>query len=79
MRFPPLPIQPLPPRLSMDGYADFVSEALLHSSPEHVARQKQIEERIAAPFRIPEDIPAAVPPLNPPILARRQKQRCPAR
>jgi len=43
----------------MDEYCDFVSESLRHADPELIARQKQIEERITEPFRIPEDLPSA--------------------
>jgi hypothetical protein len=41
---------PLPPRLSMDAYADFVEASLRDSNPVHAARQKALEERIRAPF-----------------------------
>jgi predicted nucleotidyltransferase len=40
------------PRLSMDAYAVFVSEAMSLSDPEKVARQKAIEEQITTPFRL---------------------------
>lgn len=43
---------PLPPRLSMDEYADFVEASLRESDPARVARQKELEERIRTPFRM---------------------------
>ena len=48
----PLTLNPLPPRLSMDEYADFVEASLRESNPAHAARQKELEERIRTPFRI---------------------------
>lgn len=45
-------LNPLPPRLSMDEYADFVEASLRESNPTRTARQKEFEERIGAPFRI---------------------------
>ncbi len=42
----------LPPRLSMDEYADFVGDSLREADPVCIARQKQIEERIRMAFRI---------------------------
>ena len=42
----------LPPRLTMDEYADFVEAALRESNPARAARQKELEERIRTPFRI---------------------------
>ncbi|MFZ4395943.1 MAG: hypothetical protein ACOYOU_10000 [Kiritimatiellia bacterium] len=45
--------EPLPPHLTMDEYVDFVSESLRHVSTANLAQQKQIEERIVRPFRIP--------------------------
>ena len=66
MKFPSLSIHPLPPRLTMDEYADFVSETLRHGDPERIARQKEIEERIVLPFRIPEGLPAAAHPRGSP-------------
>ena len=48
----PTTLNPLPPRLSMDEYADFVEASLRKSNPARVARQKEFEERIGKPFRI---------------------------
>lgn len=48
----PTPLTPLPPRLSMDEYADFVAVSLSESNPARVASQKELEERIRAPFRM---------------------------
>ena len=45
----------LPPRLSMDEYADFVEASLLRCDLSKAARQKEIEEQIQVPFRIPKD------------------------
>jgi hypothetical protein len=42
----------LPPRLSMDEYADFVEASLRDCNRLHAARQKEVEERIRKPFRI---------------------------
>lgn len=51
---------PMPPRLSMDEYADFVEAMLLEKDLVHVMRQKELEERIRKPFRISEDAPADI-------------------
>ena len=48
----PTTLNPLPPRLSMDEYADFVESSLRESNPTHTARQKELEKRIRASFRI---------------------------
>jgi len=48
----PTTLNPLPPRLSMDEYADFVEASLRESNPARAARQKEFEERIGKPFRI---------------------------
>ena len=48
---------PLPPRLSMDEYADFVEASLRVCDGAQVARQKAIEERIRAPFRMVDETP----------------------
>jgi hypothetical protein len=50
-------LNPLPPRLSMDEYADFVEASLRESDPARVARQKALEERIRVPFRLASDTP----------------------
>lgn len=48
----PKTLPPLPPRLSMDEYADFVEASLREADPARVARQKEMEERIRTPFRM---------------------------
>jgi len=48
----PLMSGPLPPRLSMDQYADFVEDSLRNCDPVRAARQKEMEERIRTPFRM---------------------------
>jgi hypothetical protein len=45
---------PWPPRLSMDEYASFVERSLRDCDAGRAARQKDLEERIRAPFRIEE-------------------------
>ncbi|MCX6995914.1 MAG: hypothetical protein NTV49_02235 [Kiritimatiellaeota bacterium] len=42
----------LPPRLSMDEYADFVEASLRAGDQARAARQKELEERITTPFRM---------------------------
>ena len=49
--FPPIPT-PLPPRLSMDEYVDFVEASLRDCNRAHATRQKEVEERIRTPFRM---------------------------
>ena len=51
---------PLPPRLSMDEYADFVEASLRECDRARATRQKEIEERIRVPFRISGDTPPAL-------------------
>jgi hypothetical protein len=51
-------LNPPPPRLSMDEYADFVEASLRESNMARVARQKELEERVRMPFRITGDNPA---------------------
>ena len=41
---------PLPPRLSMDEYVDFVEAAVRLVDPVMAVQQKKIEERIRTPF-----------------------------
>ena len=43
--------EPLPPRLSMDEYADFIETNLSYSNHKKIARQKEIEKKIKIPFR----------------------------
>ena len=38
----------------MDEYADFVEASLRECNRAHATRQKEVEERIRAPFRISE-------------------------
>lgn len=52
MKLHNLDTQPLPPRLTMDQYADFIAANLRDQDLESVAKLKDIEERIAKPFRI---------------------------
>ena len=52
----------LPPQLSMDEYADFVEASLQDADPARATRQKEIEERIKAPFRIVSDPGGENPP-----------------
>ncbi len=47
--------EPLPPRLTMDEYCEWVMDTVCRMSPAHIARQKAIEKRIAVPFCFPED------------------------
>lgn len=51
MKRSPTTLIPLPPRLSMDEYADFVEASLRESNPIRAARQKALEERIMTQFR----------------------------
>ena len=53
----PLVSSPLPPRLSMDQYADFVEAFLRDADPARAARQKELEKRIRTPFRMGSDTP----------------------
>ena len=41
----------------MDEYADFVEASIKAANPAHAARQKELEERIMAPFRISGETP----------------------
>ena len=54
----PITLNPLPPRLSMDEYADFVEASLRESDIFRVAQQKKLEEKIRMPFRITGANPA---------------------
>lgn len=42
----------LPPRLTMDEYAEFIFENMAHCDLELAAKQKEIEEQILKPFQI---------------------------
>ena len=44
---------PLPPRLSMDAYVDFVDASFLHRDVAKALKQKALEERIERRFSIP--------------------------
>lgn len=46
---------PLPPRLSMDAYADFVAAHWSRCNVEQMRRQKEMEKQIDKPFCIPSD------------------------
>jgi len=46
---------PRPPRLSMDEYADFVSQNLQTRRRDLVERQKSIEEQITARFDLSDE------------------------
>jgi hypothetical protein len=48
---PSIPLS-LPPRLSMDEYADFVEASIRESNPALAAKQKHIEKQIREPFRM---------------------------
>ena len=52
-------LTPFPPRLSMDEYADFVEAALQTSNRIRAGQQKELEERVRIPFRMPDDNPIA--------------------
>ena len=52
----------LPPRLSMDEYADFVEASLRQCDRARATLQKEIEERIRMPFRMEEDQPSTHAP-----------------
>ena len=54
MNYPPKGWNVLPPRLSMDEYADFVEASVRGCDRAHATRQKKIEERIRSPFRMSE-------------------------
>jgi len=55
----PMILNPLPPRLTMDEYADFVEAALQTSDRIRAVRQKELEERVRMPFRMPGNKPIA--------------------
>ena len=44
---------PLPPRLSMDAYADFVAANWKSGNMEQMRRQKDLEKQIDKPFCMP--------------------------
>jgi hypothetical protein len=52
----------LPPRLTMDAYAELVAETVRAAGAARIARQKAIEERVLKPFRFPDDIADAGSP-----------------
>ncbi len=45
-----------PPHLTMDEYADFISENLKFADREQIRVQKELEERITKRFCIPDEI-----------------------
>ena len=53
--------EPLPPRLTMDEYCEWVMDTVCRLSPAHIARQKALEKRIEVPFFFPEDSYPAAP------------------
>lgn len=59
-----LPWFKMPPRLNAADYLAFVAELLSRADPEKVARQKNLEERIATPFSLME-CPKTEQHLNP--------------
>ena len=61
-----LPWFKMPPRVNTADYLAFVSELLARADPEKAARQKNLEERIATPFRLMDDAPQAAGRLNHP-------------
>jgi len=52
---------PMPPRLSMDEYVDFMSQNMEHRVLDQTLIQKDIEERILKPFSLHSDDIAAAP------------------
>ncbi len=46
--------EPLPPRLSMDAYLDFVEESFRRRNIQRAHQQKELEERITEPFNLAE-------------------------
>lgn len=52
---------PLPPRLTMDEYAEFFEQALRNVDPSLVNRQKELEERIRTRFGTPDETVARGP------------------
>lgn len=51
---------PLPPRLTMTEYARWVGENWKNGDASHHMRQKDIEERIEKPFRMPAEDPIQI-------------------
>ncbi len=51
---------PVPPRLSMTAYARWVSENWKNGDASRQMRQKEIEERIEKPFRMPAEEPIQI-------------------
>ena len=54
MKAGPFDKEQLPPRLTMDDYADFISENLESAESEQIRMQKEIEEHITKRFFIPD-------------------------
>ena len=44
---------PLPPRLTMNEYADWISRSLRHGASPRNMQQKRMEERVLRRFKIP--------------------------
>ncbi len=51
-------VRPMPPRLSMDEYVDFIERSLRQCDPAQARRQKELEERIKLPFSMVEEEPS---------------------
>jgi hypothetical protein len=49
--------EPLPPRLSMEEYVDFIASSLREMDPARIERQKQLEENIEKPFSLSDERP----------------------
>jgi hypothetical protein len=47
--------EPLPPRLSMDAYLDFVEESFRTRDIKRAHQQKELEERITEPFNLGDE------------------------
>ena len=46
---------PAPPHVGMNDYLSFVEGVIAITRPEHIRRQKEIEEQIVERFRFPEE------------------------
>ena len=57
MKAQPKLLHPLPPHLTMDEYVEWLCGNWRDMDPARIARQKEIEERVLTPFRIPDDLP----------------------
>jgi hypothetical protein len=50
----PVSLEPMPPRLSMDEYVEFVANSLREHDSQLALRQKAVEKRIQKPFCLSE-------------------------